>query len=251
VIIPSFNKSKYIRKTLESIVNQDYSNLEIVIQDGGSTDGTLEIIKYFAKNYSKKIIWESDSDGGQLNAINRGFSKATGDILTFINADDFYIGDAFKVIVKASIDNPKALWFAGKGRVVDQNGAEIVKPVRWYKNLFLCFSNYNLLLINNYLMQPSVFVTKEAYKRFGPFTGNSDFVTEYDMWLKIGKCKMPVVIDKDISGFRIESGTKTSNLSDKLLNEDLKIVKKYTNNQVILLLHRINNLGRRLVKKLV
>ena len=100
-------------------------------------------------------------------------------------------------------------------------------------------------------MQPSVFVTKEAYKMYGPFTGISDFVMEYDLWINLSKVSMPLVINKNISKFRMEPGTKTKMMFMSLLTEDWKIVNKYTNNRIILYLHRLNNLGRLLVEKFV
>ena len=90
IVIPSYNKVKYIQETLESVIFQKYPNLEVIIQDGGSTDGTLEIIKKYAKKYPKIISWVSIKDKGQVDAINRGLRKAKGNIVTYLNADDLY-----------------------------------------------------------------------------------------------------------------------------------------------------------------
>ncbi len=247
VVIPSFNKVKYIGQTLESIVNQKYSNLEVIIQDGGSTDGTLGIIQECAQKYPKVIKFESRKDKGQLDAINTGLGKATGDILTYINADDVYLSGALSEISKMYISNSSALWFAGRGKVINSNGREIAKIVTCYKNFLLSLNSKIYLLITNYLMQPSVFVTKKAWEKFGPFTGTSDFVTEYDLWLKITSHKMPVVTDKYLSGFRVEPSTITKTMTEKLLSEDEKVVKKYTGNIIILFLHMLHNYGRRFV----
>jgi glycosyltransferase involved in cell wall biosynthesis len=243
IVVPSLNKARFIEKTLDSIVKQNYPNLEVIIQDGGSTDGSLEIIKKYAREYPKIFRYESKKDKGQLNAINRGFEKATGQILTYINADDVYTKDAFLKVAEAYARNPEALWFAGKAEVIDENGKEIARLVTWYKNLLLTFNFYPLLLVTNYLMQPSVFITQEAYRRYGPFTGKK-FVMEYDLWLKIGKENMPVVIHNALSKFRISGGSFTSERSKELLAEDSKIIKKYTSNALLLFLHNLHNLGR-------
>jgi glycosyltransferase involved in cell wall biosynthesis len=249
IIIPSYNKFDFIEETLKSIFDQKYQNLEVIIQDGGSTDGTIEVIKKFAQKY--QIIWETKKDKGQLDAINIGLKKATGDILTFINADDCYEPEALNLISKAYLKNTNALWFAGQGAVINAKGQEIAKLITWYKNFLLSINHKSLILILNYFIQPSVFITKEAYIKCGPFTGTPDFVTEYDLWLKLGKISMPIVINKNISKFRIEKNTKTKMMYKKLLIEDERIVKKYTNNIFILIFHRLNNLGRILVEKLV
>jgi len=247
VVIPSYNKAKFISQTLESIVNQDYQNFEVMVQDGGSTDGTLEIIKTFAGKHPNHIQWESKKDKGQLDAINIGMKKASGEILTFINADDIYLPGAFGEVTRLYSENLDAYWFAGRGKVINDKGKEIAKPVTSYKNFLLSLNSPFLLLVTNYLMQPSVFTTKEAWKAFGPFAGTTDFVMEYDLWLKLSRKKMPITTDKYLSGFRIEPNTITKTMSEKLLLEDEKIVSKYTSSSFVVFLHKLHNYGRKFV----
>jgi hypothetical protein len=173
--------------------------------------------------------------------------KACGEILAYINADDIYTHGAFGEVARLYSADPEAYWFAGRGRVLNSSGEEIAKAVTWYKNLFLSINHKSLILILNYLMQPSVFITRSAWQKFGPFTGNKNFVTEYDLWSKIAKHGMPMVSDKYFSGFRIEPSTITKTNTRKLLAEDEKIVRKYTSNSIILLLHALHNYGRRLI----
>ena len=243
IVIPSYNKVDFIGKTLDSIVMQNYPNLEVIIEDGGSTDGTLDIIKKYFLKYPKIFTYESKRDKGQRDAINKGFEKTQGEILTYINADDVYEKDALRKVGEYFSKNSDALWLAGRGKVIDVNGKKIALVATWYKNLLLAINRYSLLLTTNYLMQPSVFITREAWGKYGPFTGKN-FVMEYDLWLKIGKKKMPVSLNKYLSYFRISGTSVTSIKSEELLFEDYKIVMKYTNNQFLLLLHKLNNLGR-------
>lgn len=247
IVIPSYNKVKYIERTLKSIVTQNYTNFEVIIQDGGSNDGSLEIIKNYLNRYPKIIKFESKKDNGQLDAINSGIKKTKGDIVTYINADDVYEKGSFETVANYYIENPEALWFAGKGKVINENGIEIAKLTTVYKNFLLSHATYYLLLTTNFLMQPSVFLTKKALAKFGLFIGTKDFIMEYDMWLKIGKNKMPVVINKNLSKFRIESTTKTKRLFNEILKKDEEIVKKFTKSKVVLILHKLHNLGRILI----
>ncbi len=251
VIIPSYNKVKFIGRTLESIFSQKYNNLEVIVQDGASTDGTVKIIEKYADKYPKTLFWESKKDSGQLDAINKGLGHAGGDIVTYINADDCYLYGSFERVADAYQSNPNALWFAGQGLVVDRQGREIAKLASLYKSFWLRLNTYNTLLSFNYLMQPSVFLTMKTYKEFGPFTGTQNFVTEYDLWLKLGKIQMPKVLMTKISEFRIEPSTKTKRMFKNLLLEDEKIVRKYTQNPLILVLHKLHNLGRELVEKFI
>ncbi len=251
VIIPSFNKKEFISKTLDSVIAQNYPNLEIIIMDGESTDGTLKIIEDYAKKYPEIVKYQSKKDKGQWDAINKGFRVAKGKILTYINADDEYLPGAFSEVSRMYRANVDAFWFAGRGRVIDKSGLRIAKWSTFYKNLLLFLNSRLLLLITNYLMQPSTFITRTAWKRFGPFIGFSNFVLEYDMWLKISKQRMPVITNRYLSSFRIEPGTISASLSKTLLSQDERIVKKYTQNALILLIHKLHNLGRLLVVKIV
>lgn len=251
VVIPSYNKFKYISDTLNSIVNQKYNNYEVIVQDGGSDDGTLEIIKKFVNKYPKNFKLFSQKDDGQLSAINTGLTKATGDVVTFINADDVYEDGAFRLISALYIENQNALWFVGNGIVIDENNDEIAKVVSLYKRFLLYINSLSFLKMTNYIMQPSAFISRSAYRKYGPFTGSSDFVMEYDLWLRLASVSMPVVTSKVLSKFRIESDTKTKRLFKKILLEDEKIIKKYTSNLLILIMHKFHNLVRILIEKFI
>lgn len=244
IVIPSYNKAKYIRRTLSSIFSQNYPNFEVIIQDGGSTDGTTEIIREFAKKYPRNIKWVSKKDKGQVDAINKGLKKAGGDIVTYINADDVYEGETLLTVGEYIRKNPNTLWLAGKGKAINTEGKEISKWVTCYKNFLLTANHYSLLLIVNYLMQPSVFVSRSAYEKYGPFSGFGGVVMEYDLWLKLGKIEMPKILSDRLSGFRLTVGSVSTTQYKSVLKRDLEIVRKYTANQILLLLHRFHNLGR-------
>lgn len=251
IVIPSYNKADFIYETLDSIAIQKYENKEVIIQDGGSSDGTVDIIKSFHAKYPKLFKWESKKDKGQLDAINKGMNKATGDIVTYINADDVYTEGALEAVAKAYMNNPNRLWFAGKSKLIDGNSKEISPWVNYYKNILLKLNNYTFLLMVNYLMQPSVFITKKAYEKNAPFTGNERFILEYDMWLKLGRQEMPVVIDEEITKFRFEPGTISARQSKYLLECDLEVVKEYTSNELLLMIHKLHNSARLAVANVV
>ncbi len=244
IVIPSYNKIDYIEKTLKSIFIQNYSNLEVIIQDGGSTDGTVDIIKKYAKKYPKTISWTSKKDKGQVDAINKGLKKAIGNILTFINADDVYEEGALLAVGEYFRKHPGTLWLAGKGRIINAEGEEISKWITKYKNFLLRFNKYTFLLIVNYLFQPSVYLNKKAYRKNGPFRGINSVVMEYDLWLKLGRKKMPNIIDEYLSNFRLSMDNISATQYKNVLKKDYNIAKKHTNNLLVLLLHLLNNFGR-------
>lgn len=251
IVIPSYNKVKYIEKTLQSIVTQKNASFEVLIQDGGSTDGTLDIIKKYAKKYPTLISYVSKKDGGQLDAINKGIKKAKGEIVTFINADDVYESGTLETVTGYYIENPKSLWFAGKCRIVNDSDQEIAKFWTFCKNVLLKINSYSLLLFtSNYVSQPSVFITKKAYQKYGPFFGNKKFVYEYDMWLTLGKVAMPVVINKCLSKFRISNDNISSVMYKDLFEIDLNVVSRHSNNNILaIFLHDLNNKLRIVARK--
>jgi glycosyltransferase involved in cell wall biosynthesis len=246
VVIPSYNKQAFIGETLESIFGQDYPNLEIIVQDGGSNDGTLAIIKKYAERYPKQMIWESKKDKGQTDAINRGLRRARGDVLSYINADDVYKKGALLIIGRYFAKHPGTLWLAGKGEMIDKEGKIISSWATDYKNYLLSLNNYQLLLMVNYLMQPSVFLSREAYQKYGPFLGKKN-VMEYELWLKLGLKEMPKLIDSYLSSFRLYKESISMSQFKRVLLEDERIVRKYTDNPVLIGLHWLHNITRAVI----
>ena len=242
IVIPSYNKGEFIGHTLESIVSQNYPNLEVIIQDGGSTDGSIKIIKKYALKYNW-ISCESKKDKGQVDAINKGLKKAFGEIMTYLNADDIYQKGALKKIGEYFFKHPKTLWLAGKGETIDEQGKPVAEIVDRYKNHLLSLNNNHWLLMVNYLFQPSVFISKKAYETYGPFLGDKT-VMEYELWLKLAKIEMPKIIEESLSGFRLIKGSVSTTQFKKLLVEDENIAARYTDNQIILMLHYLHNVGR-------
>lgn len=249
IVIPSFNKAKYIKATLQSIVNQNYPNLEVIIQDPGSSDGTLAIIAAYVKRFPTIFRLYIEKDDGQRDALNRGLMKSHSDIVTYINADDLYLPGALSTVGKYFLANPNTLWLVGGGCVIDKEGLEITKFITWYKNILLKLNVYNLLLITNYLMQPSVFLAKKTWKKYGPFKGETKFVMEYALWLKIGRDSMPAILPQQLSAFRIPERSISKDNFSETLAEDRRIVNTFTKNPLILALHALHNFGRRLVVK--
>lgn len=244
VIIPSYNKALYIEETLKSILSQKYPKLELIIQDGGSIDGTVSIIEKYARKYPNIISWESKKDGGQVNAINIGLKKAKGEIVTYINADDLYKRTTFVKVGQFFQNNPQINWLTGYGDIIDQNGERISGWVTSYKNLLLRVNHMLPFLIVNYITQPSTFWRRSVHKKIGYLTGTRKYVLEYDFWLKLMKLQSPGLVKEELSSFRLSMDNISSTSSKELLADDLEVVKRYTNNLLILFFHYLHNLFR-------
>src|SRR3989304_2671234 len=203
-----------------------------------------DLVRKEARKNPEIISWESKKDKGQVDAINKGLSKATGDIVTYINADDVYKKGALLEVGRYFAKHPKTFWVAGKGEIIDLKGKVISSLVTNYKNFLLSQNRYELLLMVNYLMQPSVFISKKAFHKYGPLIGTEIGVMEYDLWLKIGEDEMPEIMDSTLSSFRIYQGSISTKNFKKMLLSDEKTAEKYTQNPLILLLHYLHNVGR-------
>src|SRR5437870_11920580 len=119
IVTPSYNQAEYLEKTILSVLSQNYPNLEYINVDGGSTDKSVEIIKKYEKFLK---YWVTESDQGQTNALNKGFKHATGDLLTWLNSDDYYMHGALHKVAGTAMAKPQAHVFVGTGQIIDQMG---------------------------------------------------------------------------------------------------------------------------------
>jgi len=235
IVTASFNQACFIEETIKSILTQDYPNFEYIVMDGGSTDGTLEILK----KYDKKIFWRSEKDKGQGDAVNKGLKMATGEILAYLNSDDTYEPGALRVVANFFLNNPQKMWVFGKCRIIDADGEEIRKIITLYKNFWLKRYNYKTLLVLNYISQPAVFWRREAYEEIGEFNIEEFWELDYDYWLRLGKRYKPGFIDKYLANFRVHKKAKTS-IGVKHFLEEVEVAKRYTKNPILIGLHYLN-----------
>lgn len=237
IITPSYNQAEYLEKTIKSVVNQKYPHLEYWIFDGGSTDGSVAIIKRYAKKYPQIIKWVSKKDKGQVDALNKGLKKVTGDIVAYINSDDYYLPGAFQAVVKYFKNNPSKQWLVGGCQITD-------KGLAWSFTIkkLMPFGRFKFFhYLFNWVNQPAVFLKKELVKEVGEFDKKLDFAFDYDYWLRcLPVAGTPGRVKRDVSVFRIHQGAKGSRAFKKQFKEDWQVVKKYTKNPLWLGVHLIN-----------
>lgn len=243
IVMPCWNTVEFIERSIRSVVEQDYDNVELIIQDGLSQDGTVEIIKAYAKKYPKKIKWVSEKDKGQADAINQGMKKVTGDIVTYLNADDVYKPGTLKTIADYFEKHPNTMWVYGKCDIIDGDDKEIRGWITAYKNFWLTTYSYSTLLILNYISQMACFWRKEAAKEVGEFDVNQYLVLDYDYWLRLGKRYPAGVIHKYLASFRITANNKSSVGFLKQFKDEYNVAKRFTNNPIIQFLHYLNYVG--------
>lgn len=231
IITPSYNQGKFLEETITSVLNQSYPNLEYIIIDGGSTDNSVEIIK----KYQDKIpYWVSERDRGQSHAVNKGFKRASGDIIGWLNSDDIYLPQCLEYVVKTFRENPDIDVVYGNFIQTDEKGKVLRK-----RHVFSKF-RYETFLFHHYLGQPAVFFRKRALDKIGYLDESLSYAMDWDFLLRMKRqCKM-VHVNHFLATCRLHGESKTSyQWKDKAL-EDKSVfaknqIRKFENNVINLL----------------
>lgn len=234
IITPSYNQSKYLEKTIKSVIDQGYPNLEYIIIDGGSRDSSVSIIKSYEKyiNY-----WVSEKDTGQSNAINKGFMVATGDILAWINSDDEYYPDCFMKVTNFFNQNPDVDLIYGDAVVIDQDGSFIKhrKEIK-FDRIMGFLHGFGAII-----PQPTVFFRSHVLKQVGFLNETIFYNMDGDYWGRVAKMFKIVHINSFLAKMRFHSQAKTI------------IFLKYNSNQILneLNLHRAENYSELWISKFI
>jgi glycosyltransferase involved in cell wall biosynthesis len=238
IITPSLNQGRFIERTIKSVLEQDYPNLEYIVVDGGSTDGTRDILK----TYEGRLKWISERDEGQSDAINKGIRMSSGDIIAYLNSDDVYERGALNRVADFFKNYPSKIWLSGRCRIVGENGVEVRRGITWWKNFLLDRYSYNILLVTNFISQPATFWRKEVVEEFGFLDVKEHRVMDYEYWLRIGRKYDPGVIKEYLASFRTHRGAKTRDFIESFRRE-LAVSKKYSGSGIINALHYLNFFG--------
>jgi len=216
IVTPSFNKGPYIKETLLSVRNQTYPNIEHIVIDGGSTDETLSVLK----KYSDDIFWISEPDKGQSDAINKGWKRANGEIIAYLNADDTYLPDAIATAVTYMKEHPDVGMVYGDGILTDETG----KFLRNYRSGE--FSMRDLIYCRDNILQPTVFFRKAVYERIGGIDESLHLAMDLDYWIRIGLLFRVAYISRPLATAKIYKDAKSVALMHKYVSDYEHILEK-------------------------
>ena len=200
VITPSYNQASYLEQTIQSVLDQDYPNLEYMIVDGGSTDGSVEIIRMYEKYLA---WWVSERDHGQADAVNKGFKRATGDYIGWVNSDDLYEPGTLDEAAQALNNNPHAGIVYADVRSIDSHG-KTFNVMR--------YANYGLdgLLCFKIIGQPGAFLRRSVLEQAGYLDPTYNLLLDPELWIRMAMIAPIVYVPQVWAAARSHAGTKNS-----------------------------------------
>lgn len=242
VVTPSFNQARFLEQTIRSVVNQSYPNLEYIIMDGGSTDGSVEIIKKYERHLK---FWVSEKDKGQADAVYRGFEMATGDILGYINSDDYYLQGTLHHVAECFTRQSEIQWLIGGCVTVSPTGKKITKFYGVEQNF------ESLVCYGMVFCQMSCFWRREAFFKVGGFDRTLQFCFDYDLFLRLAQLGQPAVSHRILAAYRVHENSKTSTIAHtvavregKMLREKYGVLKYSENARAEIIKNTLNEAAR-------
>jgi len=214
IVTPAYNHAPYIRETIESVLAQTYPDIEYIIIDGGSQDGTAEIIREYRE---KLAYFISEPDKGQTDAINKGFTRASGKYLAWINSDDTLMPGAVAAAVEFLEENPQVGLVYGDARYIDKDSRIIGSFPAAQTSLPQLRRGYV------HIPQQASFFRKDLWDRVGPLDSDFYFAMDYDLWVRIAEISELKYLPELWANFRLHADAKTISADDQCWPEMLKV----------------------------
>lgn len=226
IVTPSYNQGQFLEETILSVLNQDYPNVEYIVVDGGSTDGSVDIIR---KHEHRLACWVSEPDDGQADAINKGWRLARGEIVAWLNSDDTYVPGAVRTVVQYLQNHPQVDMIYGHMRIMDGSG----KAIRTHKPP-VDFDRDSLIDRGDVIAQQTVFLRKHVLDKVGMLDTSLYYSMDVDLFTRIATNFTVRGIPVVIANFRLHPDCKTYVVSLEMVMETYRVAKKHGRTGIIL-----------------
>ena len=224
LVTPSYNQAAFLKATLQSVISQNYPNLEYIVMDGGSTDGSVEILRQYENHFA---YWTSERDAGQSDALNRGFARATGEIFGWLNSDDVLLPNALQTIGAYFAQHPECDFVTGDGVFINADASREIFHVRAAAYTFNDLLHYHS---DNYLPQPSVFFSRRAFERAGGLDNSLRYVMDLDLWLRLRQHSELHYIPQCLAQMRLHDDAKSQAADQAALRAVMQVIARYWGN---------------------
>lgn len=221
VIVPSFQQGEFLERTLRSVLDQDYADVEVIVQDGGSTDESVGILK----RYGGRLRWESKRDNGQSAAINEGMRKATGEFLCYLNSDDVFCGGALRRVADFFASHRGADVVYGLADFIDERDQVLgAYPTEQW--------NYPRLMETCFICQPACFWRRSVMDRSGAFDESLRYAMDYEYWLRTGATTPFHLLPEKLAQSRCHARAKAFDQTSAVLRTTLVVLQRYHNGRI-------------------
>lgn len=223
VVMPSFNQARFISRSIESVLGQSYTNLELIVMDGGSTDDTIEILESYAEKDSR-LHWKTERDKGPGDALNKALNRTRGTIIGWLNSDDLYVAGAVERAVNGFAEMPDLLMHYGEGIYIDENDEALnVYPTKPPSVGIDAFKD------GCFICQPAVFFKKSMHIMLGPLDENQKTSFDYEYWLRAFKAFPDRIgfISEVQALSRLHEDCITSKQRELVAIEGIRLVSRY------------------------
>lgn len=218
IVTPSYNQVQFLERTIQSVLDQTYPDLEYIIIDGGSNDGSVDVIKRYEQELA---YWVSEPDQGQTDAINKGFDRATGDVYAWINSDDIYRPHAVAEAVEYLSQNADVGMVYGDVEIINADG-EVIGSFNAQQTSYRRLRRGGV-----YIPQPASFWRADLWEQVGPLDPSYYFAMDYDLWLRLAKVsKLAYYQGHTWAYFRLHGESKTIASDARCWDEMLRIHRR-------------------------
>jgi glycosyltransferase involved in cell wall biosynthesis len=243
ITMPCFQQVRFLEEAVRSVLDQQFSGVELLVMDPGSTDGSRQLLTKLHEEYGARLVLHFEPDQGQSDAINRGMSLAKGDILAWLNSDDRLRAGALTAVA-GWLDSPQPRWVYGRAGMIDGRGNPHASLIVNYKNWRGRRFSHRKLLTENFIPQMAVFWNRAMWQQAGGLDNDRHLDMDYDLWLRFARVAEPLVLKDTLADFRIHSEAKGSRQSVAQLDAAFMTAKKHAaglgwQGKVTLAVHRL------------